>query len=1020
MVLSLPGFALGQQSITVSGTVTDASDGLPLPGVNVVEVGNFSNGTITGADGTYQLTFDNPNDSISFSFIGYKPIQRSVAGRAIININMKPDVTQLEEIVVVGYGEQKKVNLTGAVETVEFKDNVNQPVTNSSQLIYGRFSGVQLTQNSGLPGSDQSNVVIRGVGTFGNTTPLVVIDNIQYENLAAFNNLAPQDIASITVLKDASASAIYGARGANGVIVVTTKRGQENDFKISYNNYFGTQSPTVTPEFLESYDYAVLMNEKFLNEDGPNFIPRYTPEQLEAIRTGSNPDQFANTDWVDVVLTDAPIQNHALSLSGGNDKTTYRLSLGYLRQEAIVRSKFEAERFSLNLNLRSSIKDWLTVSNVTNAFWNSQTGPAGGALSGDNGIIYSFQRAAPTIPVFYSNGRYGHVDGAYLGDNFSLPTNNPLRRGFFGNRTSDNINISERLGIQATIWKGLSFETSGSLNLITGQVSNFNPTYTTRDFNGDVVNDDILNSLNNSTSFNYRLLNENILRYNTTLASVHNVNVLFGHSVIYDRNDGFSGSLSGFPTDNIEEFNGGGVVEPSVSGGANEEAYQSFFGRINYNYDGKYLAEFNLRRDGSSKFGSGNRYANFPSASLGWRLSREPFLSDVAFLTNLKVRGSWGITGNDRIGNYIYEQTYNTGLDYVLGNDVTVGGVALTGLSNPTIRWEEVEQFNIGLDAAFLENRVQVTADYFERNSQDILYGNFPIPSTLGTTNLPAQNAASMINRGFELSISHRNRVGGINYSIGGNVTRLIENRVTGLGDGGEETIGGNNIIRIGEPLRAYFGYQAVGIFQSAAEVVSAPSQFGNTATAPGDIRYADISGPDGSPDGVVDAFDRTVIGNPYPGWLYNFSGSISYKGFDVNVLLQGVQDIDRLITGNGNFPIADNRSNVLDYWINRWTPENPSEFLPRVGGQNNTVVSTFYLNDASYLRLKNIEIGYTAPIEWTEKIGVRRLRVFVGGQNLLTFTNLEFFDPEGASGGNSNRQAPLYKTLTFGFNLDI
>tara|TARA_R110002012_G_scaffold283304_1_gene473506 strand:- start:21449 stop:24589 length:3141 start_codon:yes stop_codon:yes gene_type:complete len=1007
------------QDIIIKGTVTAASDGSPLPGVTVIDVNDPSRGVVADFDGNYEIRVSNGNTSLKFSSIGFLSQTIKIAGRNTINLIMEEDISELDEVVVVGYGEQKKINLTGSVETVRFKDQVNQPVTNSAQLLYGRFSGVQLTQSSGIPGGDGSSVVIRGVGTFGNSTPLLVIDNIQYDNLGPFNNLAPTDIETITVLKDASASAIYGARGANGVIVVTTKKGEKNNFQINYNTFYGYQSATVVPKFLNSFDYAVLMNEKFRNQNGPNFEPRYTDSQLEAIRTGSNPDQFANTNWAKEVLTDAPISNHYLSFSGGNEKTTYRLSMSYLNQKAIVKSKFETERYNLSFNLNSNVKDWLTVSNVFNAFWAKDTGPDGGrgAFDGDNGIIFSFQRSAPTIPLFYSNGEYGIVDGAYENNNFSFLTQNPLRLGFFGNNVNDNINISERLGLTFKLNSKLTFETSGSVNLIYGNSSNYNPRATLRDYDGLIVTQNLVNSLNNSTNFNYRLLNENILRYNNTFNTKHNLGLLLGHSVIYDKTDGFSGSLRGFPTDNLEEFNGGGILDPAVSGGASEESYQSFFGRVNYNFEGKYLAEFNLRRDGSSKFGPGNRYAYFPSASVGWNLAKENFLADVKNVNSLKLRASWGVTGNDRIGNYIFEQTYNSNLDYVLGNDVNVGGVGLTSLSNPLIKWEEVEQYNIGFDAAFFKNKLQLTGDFYERKSSDILYGNFPIPNTLGVTNLAAQNAASMVNRGLELSINHSNNFGKFNYNLGVNFTKLILNEVTGLGAGGEETIAGNNIIRIGEPLRAYYGYRAIGIFQSIEEVALAPVQFGNAITGPGDIQYADISGPDGVPDGVINADDRTVIGNPYPGLLYNINGGFEIGGLDFSFLFQGVNNIDRLLEGNGQYPMADDRSNVLEYWINRWTPENQSEFLPRVGGQNNTVTSTFYLRDASYLRLKNVELGYTLPKEVTQKMKIDRLRFFAGGQNILTFSKISDFDPERAAGAQSNRLAPLYKTITFGVN---
>ncbi len=804
-ILIIPGMIISQT--TVTGSVYDEAN-MGLPGATILVKGT-SNGTTTNLNGNYTISV--PSDGVLiFSFVGYDNQEIEVSGRTVIDVLMKENVTALDEVVVIGYGSQKKVNLTGAVETVTFKGAVNQPVSNSAQLLYGRFSGVQLTQSSGNPGADGSSIVIRGIGTFGSSTPLVVIDNIQYDNLSAFNNLAPSDIESISVLKDASASAIYGARGANGVIVITTKKGDSDKFEISYNSYLGSQEATVIPEFLNSFDYATLINEKFRNEDGPGYTPRYSVEQLDAIRTGSLPDQFTDTKWTDEVLIAAPIQNHHLSFSGGNEKTTYRLSLGFKDQDAIVRSKFNSKRYNLGIKLNSDLSDWFNITSVTNAFWSRNIGPSGGqnAFSGDHGIIYSFQRSAPTIPAYYSNGEYGVVDGAYEGTNFSFQTKNPIRVGYLGNYESDQINISQRLGLTFTLSENLSFETSGSANIINSNTSNFSPTQLQNDWEDNPVILVTSNNLSNSTNLSYRLLGENILRYNQVLYGDHHFGALLGHSAIYYKTDGFSGSLGGFPTDNLEEFNAGGVVDPAVTGGAQEEAYQSFFGRVNYNYAGKYLVEFNLRRDGSGKFGKGNRYGNFPSASVGWRVSEEPFFQSLGLIDNLKIRGSWGISGNDRIGNYIFEQTYNPGIDYVLGTDNTVVGVGITNLANPNIKWEETEQYDIGLDVALFQYKIAVSADYFKRNSKDILYNNFPVPSTIGVSSLGSQNAASMINEGLEVSLSYRDNIKDLSFVVGANMTKFFNNEVTGLGEGGEETISGTTIIRIGAPFKAYYGYR--------------------------------------------------------------------------------------------------------------------------------------------------------------------------------------------------------------------
>lgn len=1009
-------FSLGSLAQnTIKGTVTDPNGDL-LPGASLTVKGT-TRGVTTDFEGTFTLAAA-VGEIIEVSYLGYETTSFKVDARKTYAIVLKESAAQLDEIVVVGYGTQKRVNVTGAVQTVTFKDEVNQPVTNSGQLMYGRFSGVQLTQGSGNPGADGSSIQIRGIGTFGNSSPLIVIDNIQYTNLAVFNGLAATDIESISVLKDATSLAIYGAAAANGVVIVTTRKGKADKFEVTFNSFYGIQDVTVKPQFLGSLDYANLMNEKFRNQNGVNFDPRYSPAQIEAIRTGSLPDQFANTNWANEVLTYAPIQNHNISFSGGNNKSTYRLSVGFLQQDAIVRSKFSTERYNMSLNITSDVKDWLKISSVTNTFWRINKGPSGGqdAFDGDNGIIFSFQRAAPTIPLFYSNGEYGFVDGAYLNTNPSLSTQNPLRRGFFGDNENNQINFSTRLGVTFKITDNFSFETSASANLVYTDESNFTPRNIQRDFDGEIILQNDLNRLSNSSNFSQNLLNENILRFNKTFNKVHEFDALVGHSILYFKTDGFNASVGNFPTDNIQEFDGGGLLDPAVGGGVAEDVKQSFFGRLKYNYDEKYLAELSFRYDASgSIFGPENLYAAFPSASLGWKISKEEFMKDVKVINDLKLRISYGFAGNDRIPRYVFEQTYDPGLDYVLGDNTIVNGVALSGLANPFIKWEKSELLDIGLDFGMFRNKLQIEAGYFRKNSTDILYTNFPVPATLGVTNIGAKNAASMISDGIEFNGSYRGNMGGLKYNVGANFTYFFGNEVTSLGEGGEETINPTNIIRVGEPFRAYYGYKAIGIFQSINEVANAPTQLGNPITGPGDIRYADVNN-----DGVVNQDDRVVIGDPNPGLLYNFNASFEYNNFDMNLIFQGVSDIDRLIQGNGNLPMADDRSNVLTYWLGRWTPENPSTSLPRVGGQNNTLVSDFYIQDASYLRLKNIELGYSLPKDVSEKMKISKLRIFVGGQNLLTFTGLENFDPERGSGTQSNRAAPLYKTVTLGINLKL
>ncbi|MBP6687765.1 MAG: SusC/RagA family TonB-linked outer membrane protein, partial [Lacibacter sp.] len=544
--MSLQSFS---QTKTVSGTVVNAGDDTPVAGVSVVQQGS-AKGTSTDQKGFFSLSVSGANPVLVFSSVGFKTYTQTWDGASVVAIRLEPEVAALQDVVVVGYGTQKKINQTGATQTFKLSETVNQPVTNSAQLMYGRFSGVQLTQGSGLPGSDGSSITIRGIGSFGSTTPLVVIDNIQYENLSVFNSLAPSDIESISVLKDASAGAIYGARGANGVVIVTTKKGKSGAMNVSYNNYFGFQEVTVVPKYLDAMNYATLINEALINRN-PTAIPRYSAANIQAMRDGSDPDRFANTNWANEILRQAPIQNHYISFSGGNDRTTYRASFGYLNQEAVVQGTFKSKRYNMSLNLNSKLKDWLTISNSFNGYWSRFTGPNGGAaaISGETGIINQFQRSTPTVPVYYANGEYGTVDGVY---NNSFPITNAIRKGNLGTSISDELNFANRFGVTANITKDLSFETSGSFNIFTNQESDFIPRNKTYDWTGLSIAETPVNSLSNSTAFNYRLLNENILRYTHTFKSKHDVSVLLGHSVQYGRNDGFSGSLKNFPTDGLQ------------------------------------------------------------------------------------------------------------------------------------------------------------------------------------------------------------------------------------------------------------------------------------------------------------------------------------------------------------------------------------------------------------------------------------------------------------------------------------
>jgi len=1006
------------QQRAISGKVSD-SNGQPLPGVTVYLKGS-STGSITDIDGHYSISGIPVQGSILvFSFIGMKTQEIDPSGKTEINVVMEEDAIGLEEVVAIGYGVQKKVNLTGSVQSQTFDEAVNTPVTNSAQLMYGRFSGIQLTQNSGLAGSDASSVIIRGVGTFGDTNPLIVIDGMQYDDMREFNQLSPSDIESISVLKDASAGAIYGARGANGVIIISTKNGKPEDFKVELNSYIGFQRPTVIPKFMDGVSYAEYINDLVVNNAGGNEDAiRYTDEEIEMIRNGSNLDQYSNTDWTDAILKDAFFQNHYLSFSGGSKKTVYRLSMGYLSQDAIVVGNFDFKRYNFLSNLSSELTDWISINNNFSAVMENQKAPTGGESTA--ATMLSRKRLAPTIPVKYANGYYGYIDGSYYTSSPINPESNPIKVGEMGNYKSEYYNLKERFNIILNPVQGLTFETALSINLVFKDISDFSPYDEYRDWDGNILSVSGYNKLTNQSNKTYKILNDNLLKYQKTFGDNHDFAVMLGHSVMYDNYDWFSGSLENFPSESLEEFNAGGVSNPSVAGSQNENALQSFFSRVNYSYKDRYLLEMNVRRDGSSRFGPGNRYGTFPSFSLGWRLSEEPFIKENLnedVVSQIKLRGSWGRTGNNGIGNYVYDQTYNAGLDYVLGSGTIVSGAALTSLANTTIRWETTEQTDIGINASFFSGKLYVEGDYFRRRSYDVLYTNFPVPATIGVSSIAAQNSAEIFNSGTEWNIGYSHH-GAFSYNVNLNFTKMAPNNVVSLGNG-VQTINDNAIITEGEPYLAYYGYRQIGIFQSTEEVEESPNQFGDSLI-PGDLKYEDVSGPDGVPDGIVDADDRVVIGNPYPGWLYGLSASLTYKSFDLGFTFQGIQDVDRIVRSAENQAGANESSNLLKYWENRWTEENPSTELFIAGGSKNNVqkLSTFYIEDASFLRLKNIEIGYSIPERIINRMFLQKCRLYISGQNLLTFTKMENFDPERLSTNTGTNNVPIYRSLTCGVNI--
>ncbi|MCG8307135.1 MAG: SusC/RagA family TonB-linked outer membrane protein [Cytophagales bacterium] len=990
------------QGITITGRATSSEDASGLPGVNVIVKGT-SHGTVTDIEGNYSLEVPDQNAVLVFSSVGFIQEEIVVGTRTVIDMTLVPDLTQLEEIIVVGYGTQKKENLTGAVSSINTDDIQTIPAANTATLLQGRLPGVTVSSIDPQPGKDNPQIRIRGIGTFNSgQEPLVIVDGVQSQ----LNQIPVSDIENVTVLKDAASASIYGVRAANGVILVTTKRGKSSDGSINVNvkTNWAFQELLFDPNLLASPENSEMKNLWSVGEGGQEL---YTPEMIQAMRDGSDPDHFANTDWYDEAFGTAPMQTYYMSVSGGNEKTQFMVSGEFFDQEGIL-SGTAANRYSLRSNLDIKVnkifKIGLNVFGFKRHYNEHAVFPTTG--TGDNSLIYSLRRFTnPTVPTYYSSGDFGSVDGLF-------PDQGAITRNIhFANATGDNhtdqYRFESRLFAELEFVKGLKWTPSFATIYNNTNSSKFIPTYQIKDAQGVVISENINNNLTKSGRVFTRNLLENLITYQKSFGD-HNLLVLGGHTAQYERDNFNQGYIENFPNNEIHELDGG-VNNPQVRGNAHEVALESFFGRVNYNFRDTYMFEFNIRHDGSSRMPTHNRWGTFPSFSAGWVMTEESFMSNTGFLSFLKLRGSWGQLGNQEIGNYAYVQNISTGQDYLPGGDIA-GGVAITELANPNLTWETTTMTDIGLDINFLDDRLQVVADYFDKVSSDVLI-RIPQPRTLGVGTFPYQNVAEVQNIGWELDVKWMDNINtDLSYFVGFNLSR-VKNEIKDIA-GREDWISGNTINQVGYPIGSYYGYIAQGYFQSDDEIAEHASQWGTLQQ--GDLKYEDISGPEGAPDGVINSDDRTIIGNPFPEFSYSFNFGGSFKGFDLYAFFQGVHNVDRWnwynTENNGTFT-----SSILDYW----TPENRNATYWRLGNaQNNTQRSTYYMTDASYVRLKNLEFGYTFPLELSRKAKLERARIFFSGTNLLTWTEVTEFDPEKRADDDRNRFYPSTKTYSLGVHL--
>lgn len=983
-----------QQNSTITGMIVDER-GEALIGVNVLEKGT-TNGTITDFDGRFSLNLSSKYAVLVVSYIGYKTQEITTNGRTEIKLTLLEDSETLDEVVVVGYGTQKKVNLTGSVSSVSAKDIQDVPTSNTASLLQGRMPGLMISQNGGQAGKEDMEVRVRGVGTFGNNNPMVIIDGVE-GTLSQMSDIPSADIESISVLKDAASAAIYGVRAANGVILITTKKGKAGKVSVNYSGNYTVQK-AMLPNYVDAYNWALMKNEV-----NPG---TYDEVALQKLRDGSDPDHYANTNWLDEVFRTAGMHQHHLSVSGGNENTHYMTSVSYSNQEGIMRET-GAEKFAFRSNIDSKQGIFNFGLNLSGNK-NNVDQPAYVSPSGDTSVMrYLSWFSRPTVPVRYSNGHYGYVDGSLA--NAEL-VKNPMQFINEGYRKDETWRFNGKAYAGIDIIDGLQFKTSLAYSFNMNAVKTYKPKELGRyDAEGNELK--IPGANNRLEDYYWRettWTNENILTYNKKFG-LHSLNVLAGHSLLsYSRSTTTAGK-EGFPTENIYELDGGSK-NPSAIGNSNEYRLQSFFGRINYSYADKYLFEANIRHDGSSRMPKSNRYATFPSLSAGWVFTNEAFMEDYQWLFG-KLRFSWGKLGNQEIGSYAYLSSLGASGNYYFdqGKDPQTGMVS-TSIPNENIKWETTRTINAAIDLGFLNNRIQTTFEWFDKKTSDILM-QLAMPNIfLGSLGAPYQNVGTVRNRGWEWNVNYNDSKGDWNWYAGFNLSH-VKNEILYMG-GLEERISGQTINRVGEPIGAYYAYQAIGIYRTEADLNRTNSKgevILQNGVKPklGDIMYADING-----DANITPEDRTIIGNPFPKYTYGVNLGAGWKGFDLSTFWQGVAGIYRY-----NWETTtDIRGNFTDRWLDRWSATNPNGSMPALGNTMNDQFSSFWLENSSYLRLKNLEFGYT--FGEIPKIGVSKLRIYFAGTNLLTFTKLNNWDPEKGSGDTRNDNYPNARSFSFGVNV--
>lgn len=1020
-LLSFTLAAVYAQNIQIKGTVVSGTDNEPLPGVNVVVKGNTSTGTITDFNGTFTLSA--PADAIlSISYIGFKSQEIAVKGHKDIKIVLQEDSETLDEVVVVGYGVQKKSVVTASIAKVSADDLASTAPVRMDNALKGLASGVTVTSSSGQPGA-AAQIRVRGVGTIrtenGAADPLYIVDGMPLEG--GLDYLNPNDIASIEVLKDAASGAVYGARAANGVILVTTKTGKIDKTKVTYDFSYGWQSAWKKRDVLNASEYALMINEGAINAGiAPKFSDPYSYGQ--------------GTNWQDEVFNNnAPMMNHQVSVSGASEKVNYLFSLGFYTQDGIVGGNFDRsnyERLTLRSNTQYTLFDeskernWLNSLKVTsnlsyarikstsfddNSTWGT---PLGSALA-LSPILNVYDETEEAIKAQFdkygTTAEYTPVYDPRNGKLFSIPgefgeMSNPIAKLSLPGDKHWSHKFVANFSAELQLWDNLKFKTSYGADLSFWGYDGYRPLYYLR--SGESSTQSSAYSRKEDGTV-WQL--ENVLMYDKSIDK-HSFSVLLGQSAKKSSGSYLYGSrnnITNYSRPYIDASTGlAANADRDAAGAPSVDAtLASIFARASYNYDERYMLQVTVRRDGSSRFGPNNHYAVFPSFSLGWNLTNEKFMNKRPnWLTTTKIRLSWGKNGNENIGNFKYTVLTSPGNNAIFGSSENViNGVKASGLANPDLKWEESEQLDFGLDFGFFNNALTFTADYYKKKTNGMLM-EMNIPFYVGEAK-PIGNVGKMENSGIELEAAYKFRVSDWNFRVSANASYLKNKLIEYGNESGWENLdsfqGTGDISRAenGKPFPFFYGYKTAGIFQNTDEVKAYKNDKGELlqpTAVPGDVRFVDVDG-----NGIIDANDRTDIGKGMPDWTFGFNLGVSWKNFDLNMMWQGTAGND-IYDATRRTDIAT--SNLPSWMLNRWTGEGTSNRIPRfVQGDNvNWQSSDLYVYDGSYLRLKNIQLGYTLPAALTQKVFISSLRFYVAAENLFTFTKYHGFDPEISSGGTS------------------